>query len=286
MVKIYWTYIIVICQLIFSRKHIHFERRYPVEKIDLNCDMGESFGAYKLGMDEEVIQYISSANIACAWHAGDPAVMDRTVEMAVEHGVRVGAHPGYPDLLGFGRRNMDCTMEDLRNYVIFQIGALQAFCSVHDTKLQHVKPHGALYLTAVENEEVARVVAEAIVSVNPELLYVALAGAKGELMRRIGQEVGLKVVYEAFPDRAYTPEGTLLSRRQPGAVIKDPQEVSQRALRMVKEGVVIAVDGTTIALEAQTLCVHGDTPTAVDLVRNIRQAMEADGVVLTPMGKE
>jgi UPF0271 protein len=286
MVKIYWTYIIVICQLIFSRKHIHFERRYPVEKIDLNCDMGESFGAYKLGMDEEVIQYISSANIACAWHAGDPAVMDRTVEMAVEHGVRVGAHPGYPDLLGFGRRNMDCTMEDLRNYVIFQIGALQAFCSVHDTKLQHVKPHGALYLTAVENEGVARVVAEAIVSVNPELLYVALAGAKGELMRRIGREVGLKVVYEAFPDRAYTPEGTLLSRRQPGAVIKDPQEVSQRALRMVKEGVVIAVDGTTIALEAQTLCVHGDTPTAVDLVRNIRQAMEADGVVLTPMGKE
>jgi UPF0271 protein len=257
-----------------------------VKKIDLNCDMGESFGAYKLGMDEEVIEYITSANIACAWHAGDPSVMDRTVAMAMEHGVGVGAHPGYPDLLGFGRRDMDCTMEDLRNYVVFQLGALQAFCSVHSTKLQHVKPHGALYLTAVENEGVARVVAEAIVSVNPELLYVALAGAKGELMRRIGQEVGLKVVYEAFPDRAYTPEGTLLSRRQAGAVIKDPQEVSQRALRMVKEGVVIAVDGTTIPLEAQTLCVHGDTPTAVDLVRSIRQAMEADGVVLTPMGKK
>jgi UPF0271 protein len=258
MVKIYWTYIII-CQLIFSRKHNHFERRYRVKKIDLNCDMGESFGAYKLGMDEEVIQHISSANIACALHAGDPSVMDRTVAMAVEHGVGVGAHPGYPDLLGFGRRDMDCTMEDLRNYVIFQIGAL---------------------------EEVARSVAEAIVSANPELLYVALAGAKGELMRRIGEEVGLQVVYEAFPDRAYTPEGTLLSRRQPGAVIRDPQEVSERALRMVKEGVVIAVDGTTIALEAQTLCVHGDTPTAVDLVRSIRQAMEADGVVLTPMGKK
>lgn len=257
-----------------------------MKKIDLNCDMGESFGAYKLGMDEEVIQHISSANVACGWHAGDPSVMDHTVAMAVEHGVGVGAHPSYPDLLGFGRRNMDCTMEDLRNYVVFQIGALQAFCKVHGTKLQHVKPHGALYLTAVENEEVARIVAEAIVSVNSELLYVALAGAKGELMRRIGQEVGLKVVYEAFPDRAYTPEGTLLSRRQPGAVIKDPQEVSERALRMVKEGVVIAVDGTTIPLEAQTLCVHGDTPTAVDLVRSIRQAMEADGVAVTPMGKE
>ena len=257
-----------------------------MEKIDLNCDMGESFGAYKLGLDDAVIQFISSANIACAWHAGDPSVMNHTVTIAVEHGVGVGAHPGYPDLLGFGRRNMDCTMEELRNYVIYQIGALQAFCNAHGTKMQHVKPHGALYLTAVENEDVARVVAEAIVSVNPDLLYVALAGAKGELMRRIGQEVGLGVVYEAFPDRAYSSEGTLVSRRQPGAVIKDPQAVAERALRMVKEGVVIAVDGTTIPLETQTLCVHGDNPKAVDLVRGIREALEADGVAVTPMAKD
>jgi len=257
-----------------------------VEKIDLNCDMGESFGVYKLGMDDAVIQFISSANIACGWHAGDPFVMNHTVSIAVEHGVGVGAHPGYPDLLGFGRRNMDCTPEDLRNYVIFQIGALQAFCNAHGTKMQHVKPHGALYLTAVENEDVARAVAEAIVSVNPDLLYVALAGAKGELMRRIGQEVGLRVVYEAFPDRAYSPEGTLVSRRQPGAVIKEPREVAERALRMVKEGVVIAVDGSSIPLEAQTLCVHGDNPKAVDLVRSIRETLEADGVAITPMGKE
>jgi UPF0271 protein len=257
-----------------------------VEKIDLNCDMGESFGAYKLGMDDAVIKFISSANIACAWHAGDPAVMNHTVTIAVEHGVGVGAHPGYPDLLGFGRRNMDCTMEELRNYVIYQIGSLQAFCNAHGAKMQHVKPHGALYLTAVENENVARIVAEAIVSVNPDLLYVALAGAKGELMTRIGQEVGLRVVYEAFPDRAYSPEGTLVSRRQPGAVIKEPQAVSERALRMVKEGVVIAVDGTTIPLEAQTLCVHGDNPKAVDLVRSIRETLEADGVAVTPMGRE
>ena len=257
-----------------------------MKRIDLNCDMGESFGAYKLGMDEAVIQYITSANIACAWHAGDPAVMDHTVAIAVEHGVGVGAHPGYPDLLGFGRRNMDCTMDELRNYVIYQIGALQAFCSAHGTRLQHVKPHGALYLTAIENEDVARAVAEAIVRVNPDLLYVALAGAKGELMTRIGQEVGLKVVYEAFPDRAYSPEGTLVSRRQTGAVIKDPQTVSERALRMVQEGAVIAVDGSTIPLEAQTLCVHGDNPKAVDLVRSIRETLEADGVAVTPMGKE
>ena len=167
-------------------------------KIDLNCDMGESFGAYKLGLDEEVIKYITSANIACGWHAGDPLVMNKTVRMAVEHGVGIGAHPGYPDLLGFGRRNMDCTPEEIRNYVIYQIGALQAFCKVHGTKLSHVKPHGALYLTAVEREDVARAIAEAILSVDENLIYVALAGAKGERMRRIGEEVGLRVAYEAF----------------------------------------------------------------------------------------
>ncbi len=256
-----------------------------MSKIELNCDMGESFGAYQLGMDQEVIEYITSANIACAWHAGDPLVMDRTVKMAVARGVGVGAHPGYPDLLGFGRRNMDCTAEEIRNYLIFQIGALQAFCRIHGTRLQHVKPHGALYLTAVENEKVARAVAEAIMRVDPQLIYVALAGAKGSLMRRIGRQIGLKVVYEAFPDRAYTAEGTLVSRRLPGAVIKDPGEVSQRALKMAKEGVVIAVDGTEVPLEAQTLCVHGDTPSAVDLVRAIRGKLEAEGVTVAPMGE-
>lgn len=256
-----------------------------MKKIDLNCDMGESFGAYKLGMDEKVIQYITSANIACGWHAGDPLVMDKTVKMAVEHGVGVGAHPGYPDLLGFGRRNMDCTPDEIRSYVAYQIGGLQGFCKIHGTRLRHVKPHGALYLTAVVNEVVARAVAEAIVSVDPDLLYIALAGAKGEMMTRIGKNVGLKVVYEAFPDRAYTPEGNLVPRREPGAVIKDPQEVARRALRMATEGVVIAVDDTSIPIEAQTLCVHGDTPSAVDLVRNIHETLEKEGVSVQPMKK-
>lgn len=256
-----------------------------MKKIDLNCDMGESFGAYKLGMDEKVIQYITSANIACGWHAGDPLVMDQTVEMAVEHGVGVGAHPGYPDLPGFGRRNMDCTPDEIRSYVAYQVGALQGFCKIHGTRLRHVKPHGALYLTAVVNEVVARAVAEAIVSVDPDLLYVALAGAKGEMMTRIGKDVGLKVVYEAFPDRAYTPEGNLVPRRESGAVIKDPQEVARRALRMATEGVVIAVDDTSIPIKAQTLCVHGDTPSAVDLVRNIHEILEKEGVSVQPMKK-
>jgi UPF0271 protein len=245
--------------------------------------MGESFGAYKLGMDEEVIQYVTSANVACGWHAGDPLVMDATVKMAVERGVGVGAHPGYPDLLGFGRRNMDCTPDEIRKYLVCQIGALKAVCTANGTALRHVKPHGALYLTAVENEDVARAIAEAIVSVGDSLMFVALAGAKGQLMTRIGEDVGLKGVYEAFPDRAYTPEGTLVSSRLPGAVIKDPGEVSERALRMAQEGNVIAVDGTSIPLAAQTLCVHGDTPTAVDLVKNIRNTLEAEGVTLAPM---
>ncbi|MDY6790127.1 MAG: 5-oxoprolinase subunit PxpA [Thermodesulfobacteriota bacterium] len=254
-----------------------------MKAIDLNSDVGESFGAYKLGMDEEVIKYITSANIACGWHAGDPSVMEKTVKMAVEHGVGVGAHPGYPDLLGFGRRNMNCSTKDVKDYLVYQIGALEAFCKVHGTRLCHVKPHGALYLTAVENQEVARAVAEAIVSVNDDLFYVALAGKKGERMREIGQEVGLKVVYEAFPDRVYTPEGNLLSRKLPGAVIKDPEVVSKRALKMAKEGQVIAVDGKTIPLEVQTLCVHGDTPTAVDLVKSIRTILKDNRVEVKPM---
>jgi len=251
--------------------------------IDLNCDMGESFGAFKIGLDEEVIKYITSANIACGWHAGDPMIMDKTVKMAVQNGVGIGAHPGYPDLLGFGRRNMDCLPEEIRNYLVYQIGAMKGFCAVHQAKLRHVKPHGNLYLTAVENERVARAIAEAIVSVDPELIYVALAGAKGELMTRIGKEVGLKVAYEAFPDRAYTSDGTLVSRRQAGAVIKEPEKVAERALKMAKDGKVVAADGHEIVLEAQTLCVHGDTPGAVNLVKQIRENLENEGIEVKPM---
>ncbi|MBN2126325.1 MAG: 5-oxoprolinase subunit PxpA [Deltaproteobacteria bacterium] len=251
--------------------------------IDLNCDMGESFGAYRIGMDEEVIRYITSANVACGWHASDPMVMDRTVRMAADYGVGVGAHPGYPDLLGFGRRNMECTGEEIRNYVIYQIGALQAFCAAHGVRLHHVKPHGSLYNTAVENETVARGIAEAIVSVDPELIFVVLAGARGELVGRIGRELGLRVAYEAFPDRAYTPVGTLMPRKEAGAVIRDPDAVAERALRMASEGVVVASDGSVIPLKPQTLCVHGDTPLAVDLVRRIREVLENKGIDLRPI---
>ncbi|MCK5097982.1 MAG: 5-oxoprolinase subunit PxpA [Desulfobacteraceae bacterium] len=252
--------------------------------MDLNCDMGESFGAYKLGMDEEVMQYITSANIACGWHAGDPLVMDMTVEMAIENNVAVGAHPGYPDLLGFGRRSMSLTEKEIRNYLLYQIGALNAFCKVHGVPLQYVKPHGALYLDAVENKAIARAVAEGIMSLNSDLYFVAFAGKKGETMRQMGKELGLRVVYEAFPDRAYTREGTLVSRKEPGAVISDPDLVAQRALDM-SNGFVKTIDDTVFELEVQTLCVHGDNLAAVDLVKNIKIVLETNGVKVTSMGK-
>lgn len=255
-----------------------------MKTIDLNCDMGESFGAYTIGMDEAVMTHISSANIACGWHAGDPVVMDRTIRMALEYRVGIGAHPGYPDLLGFGRRNMALSPEEIKQYLIYQVGALSAFCRVHRTRLRHVKPHGALYLDAVEKKETATAIAQGIMALDPDLKFVALAGKKGETMRQVGEELGLNVVYEAFPDRAYTPEGTLLPRKEKGAVISDPDVVAKRALDMAN-GFVIAVDGTRIALDVQTLCVHGDNPDAVNLVKTIKKTLQANEIRISPMGE-
>ena len=253
-------------------------------KMDLNCDMGESFGIYKLGMDEEVIQYVTSVNIACGWHGGDPSVMRKTLQLAKERGVGAGAHPGYPDLVGFGRRNMDCTPEEIKDYVIYQIGALEAFARALGTKLEHVKAHGSLYNTAVEDERIARAIAEAIASVDENLICMALGGAKGAMVREAGKRVGLRVAFEGFADRAYTPQGALVPRRQAGAVIKDPEVVAQRALMMVK-GKVVAVDGSEIPLEIHTLCVHGDTPGAVNLTKLLRERLRAAGVDLFPVRK-
>jgi 5-oxoprolinase (ATP-hydrolysing) subunit A len=256
-----------------------------MKHIDLNCDMGESFGAYTIGMDTEVMDHITSANIACGFHAGDPLVMDKTVKTAQQKKVGIGAHPGYPDLSGFGRRHMACSETEIRQYVIYQVGALQGFCRAHGANMQHVKPHGAMYLDAVENDTVARGIIHGILAIDPDLMFVALAGKKGEPMRRMGAELGLKVAYEAFPDRAYTPEGTLVSRKQPGAVISDPDTVAQRALDMAN-GYVIAVDGSRIELEVHSLCVHGDNPAAVALVKNIRNILEINGVQVMPMGEK
>jgi len=253
-----------------------------MKTMDLNCDMGESFGAYRLGMDEEVMQYITSANIACGFHAGDSIVINRSVKTAVEKNVAIGTHPGYPDLMGFGRRSMALTPEEIRHYLVYQIGALKAFCKVHGAGLQHVKPHGALYLDAVGDEIIARAVAESIISFDSDLYFIALAGKKGRTMRQVGEEMGLKVVFEAFPDRAYTPDGSLVSRKKPEAVISDPDLVAERALDMAN-GFVKAVDGTIIELEVQTLCVHGDNLAAVDLVRTIRKTLEENNIRVKPM---
>jgi UPF0271 protein len=252
--------------------------------IDINCDMGESFGAYTIGMDSEVIRYISSANIACGFHAGDPGVMNRTVRLAKENGVGVGAHPGYSDLAGFGRRNMDCTPDEVRDDVIYQIAALRGFCALHGVKLQYVKPHGSLYNMCVGNEPLSRAVTEAIAAVDPELLWVTLGGSQAKLAQRIAGAAGLRVVFEAFPDRAYTADGKLAPRKLPGAVITDPKLAAEQAIRMAKEGRVIAMDGTVIEMEVHTLCVHGDNPSAVDHVRKIRQMLEAEGLRIVPLG--
>jgi len=252
-------------------------------KIDLNCDMGESFGAYTLGMDEAILPSITSANIACGFHAGDPQVMSRTVKLAVEHGVAIGAHPGFPDLLGFGRRNMDCSDEEIEAYLIYQIGALQAFCTAHGTRLSHVKPHGALYNMAVSNASLIRSIARAMAGVDANLFMVTLAGGNGRHMAAIAKEEGIVTRFEAFPDRAYTAEGTLVSRRLPDAVIHDPEVAADRAVRMAVEGVVLAVDGTTVPLEVDTLCVHGDNPNGVAMAAAIRSRLETAGVAVEPM---
>jgi len=252
-------------------------------EIDINCDMGESFGTYQLGMDQEVMKYISSANVACGWHAGDPMVMERTVLFAKENDVAVGAHPGYPDLMGFGRRFMDCSPNEIKNYVIYQVGALWAFCKAHGIPLSHVKPHGALYLRLVEDEALARAVAEAVAAMDKNLIFVALAGEKGKKARKIAEELGLKVACEAFPDRAYTREGNLAPRNMPGAVIHEPSLVAERALRMAQEKKVMAIDGAVIDIEVHTLCVHGDNPQALEAVKGIRKTLEQHGVSIKNM---
>lgn len=252
-------------------------------QIDLNSDVGESFGAYKLGLDEEVIPHLTSANIACGFHAGDPAVIRKTVSLAKRFGVEVGAHPGFPDLIGFGRRNMDATLEEIQDYVIYQTGALQAFAVSQGLKLQHVKAHGALYNMAVANPKIWEAMAEAISRVDQEIILVALASSNNESLLDMGKRYGIRIAFEAFPDRAYRKDGSLVPRREKGAVIEDHQIVAQRALKMAIEGKVIAIDGTEIDLWADTLCVHGDNPAAVQMVKKIREELKTSGVNVISM---
>jgi UPF0271 protein len=249
-------------------------------QIDFNADIGESFAGYELGLDREIVKYITSANIATGFHAGDPDWMAKTVNLAIDNGVGIGAHPAYPDLAGFGRRNMDLTPTEVRNAVTYQVGALAAFTP--DRNLQHVKPHGALYNTAVRDEAVAEAIVLAVKAFDPELIHVVLAGSPWE---SIARAQGVRVARECYADRAVTAEGTLVPRSQPGAVVHDPDQVVERSLKLATEGKVTAIDGTEIDFSADSICLHGDTAGAVELAAAVRGSLEAAGVEITSMNK-
>ncbi|BDF32003.1 LamB/YcsF family protein [Lachnospiraceae bacterium] len=250
--------------------------------VDLNCDLGESFGNYKCGLDEEVIRYISSANVACGFHASDPAVMTRTVALARENGVSVGAHPGYPDLQGFGRRDMDASPAEVKAMVQYQIGALEAFCTAQGISLAHVKPHGAMYNMAGRDETLAEAICEGIYEVDPGLVLLGLSGSR---MLEAAKRTGLKCAKEVFADRAYEEDGTLVARNVPGALITDEDEAVERVLRIVKDGVVTAITGRDIEVAADSVCIHGDGPKALAFAAKIRKALEREAVRIVPLGK-
>lgn len=247
--------------------------------IDLNSDLGEGFGAWPLGDDDALLDVVTSANIACGFHAGDPSVLRRVTERAAERGVSIGAQVGYRDLAGFGRRFIDMDPDDLANDVIYQIGALDGFARIAGSAVRYVKPHGALYNAVVAHAEQAAAVVEAIRRYDPSLPVLGLPGS--QLVKQ-AEEAGLSVVLESFADRAYTPEGTLVSRREASAVVLDPDVVVERSVRMAVEGAVQAVDGSVLKLSPQSLCVHGDTLGAVEIARRVRKALADAGVAVKP----
>ena len=250
--------------------------------IDLNCDMGESYGRWVLGADAEIMPFITAASIACGFHGGDPHVMRKTVALALEHGVAIGAHPSLPDLMGFGRRAMAVTAPELKDYVCYQMGALREFARAAGASLQHVKTHGILYDMMEKDPALARAVGEAVRESGgkKDLIAVTLAAGKAE---RLCRELGLRVAAEGFADRAYNPDGTLVSRRLPGALIDDPMRAAAQAVRMACEGKVRAIDGTDLDLRIDTLCCHGDTPGAAQIVQAVRAALEAAGCRVRPL---
>lgn len=247
-------------------------------RIDLNCDMGESFGAYTLGYDDEVIQLISSVNIACGFHGGDPDVMDHTVAMAKKYNVGVGAHPGYPNLLGFGRWNMDIPSKTLSNIIIYQIGSLEMFCRKHDVSMQHVKPHGNLNNMADSDERIAASIVEAVYSINPMLPLFVKPNSE---LERIAKEKGQPIVQELFADRSYTKDMSLVPRTVEGSVITDIDQASENIVKMITTNEVTAITGEKLPIAGETICVHGDTPSAVDMIRGIRDALEKNAIKVT-----
>jgi len=251
-------------------------------RIDINCDLGESYGRFQVGQDAKIMPHITSANVACGFHSGDPVTMAHTVELAKKCGVAVGAHPGYPDLMGFGRREMKLSAEETKSYVMYQIGALQAFAKASSVNLQHVKPHGALYNVASKDRDVSKSITEAIHSVDSDLILVA---PPNSVIAKVASESGLRVALEAFADRAYNSDGTLVSRNQPSSLITDPRRVVERAKRMIEEGTVQAIDGKIVQLgEAHTICIHGDTPNAAEMARTLKSKLLAAKIEVKTVG--
>ncbi|WLR52139.1 5-oxoprolinase subunit PxpA [Bacillus tianshenii] len=252
-----------------------------MKAIDLNCDLGESFGAYTIGNDEQVLKYISSANVACGFHAGDPDVMKETVKLAIQNGVRIGAHPGLQDLSGFGRREMKILPAEAYNLVAYQIGALQAIAATEGAAVHHVKPHGALYNMASKDERLAEAIAKAVYDVSPKLVLFALAGSK---LYHAGVNAGLTVAQEVFADRTYQPDGTLTPRTEDNALIHDEAEAISRVVRMAKEGKVEDVNGNDIEITPHTVCVHGDGPKALAFVEGLKAALTDADIAIQPVG--
>lgn len=249
-------------------------------KINLNADMAEGFGAYDIGDDSGILKVIGSANIACGFHAGDPLTMRRVVAEAKANGVTIGAHPGFNDLWGFGRRRIDMRPDDLEYMVAYQIGALQALAAYSGVKVTHLKPHGALNNMAAENSDYALAIGRAIKAVDPGIIYVALAGSE---MEKAGRKLGLPVAVEGFCDRQYDDDGNLTSRKIPGSVLKDPAAATRQVIDMVVNNTIVSRNGKKIPCKVHTLCVHGDEPTAVMVAKNVREGLEKAGVKLVPL---
>ncbi|RPI09376.1 MAG: LamB/YcsF family protein [Zetaproteobacteria bacterium] len=250
-------------------------------RTDLNSDVGESFGAYTIGADEEILRWVTSANVACGWHGGDPHVMRQTVARAKALGVAVGAHPSYPDRLGFGRRVMQITRQEARDYMLYQIGALRAFVEAAGLTLQHVKPHGAIYNVAAKDRELSIGIAEAVREAGGDLILMGLPGSE---TLKAAQEMGVRIAREAFGDRAYNEDGSLVSRKIAGSLITDPDLVAERAVGLA-HGRVVAITGKEIRFQADTICLHGDTPGAAAIAKRVRERLESEGVQVRPLGE-
>ncbi|TLS36609.1 LamB/YcsF family protein [Pseudalkalibacillus caeni] len=249
--------------------------------IDLNSDLGESFGAYKIGRDEDVLKIVSSANVACGYHAGDPSIMQKTVKWAKENNVGIGAHPGFPDMMGFGRRALTVTPEEVYQMVLYQIGALHGFCRVENVEMQHVKAHGALYNMAAKDFSIARAIARTVKDFDPDLILFGLANSE---LINAAEEVGIRSASEVFADRTYQPDGTLTPRSEENAVIHDEETAIKQVLSMVQDNKVTAVDGSQIEIKVDTVCVHGDSPSALQFVEALRDRFKEESITVQKVG--